>query len=119
MLGLIVLWGASQLVTATSNTLSLDGERRSLVRAMVRIVSQRAEGEAIWVASTSVNPAFPVVNLTGARWASRFVAVWLAAGVYTPEEKAQRPFPYHDFETLSEIERLQFDAVIDDHGGLP
>jgi hypothetical protein len=77
-------------------------------------VSERAHGEAIWFMSTSVTPAFPVVNLTGARWASRFCCVSFVAGVYTPEEKAARPFPYHDPEDMTELERFQLDAVMED-----
>ena len=54
------------------------------------------------------------MNLTGASWASRFCCVFIPPGVYTAEEKATTPFPYHDMNRLSELEQLQFDTGVED-----
>jgi hypothetical protein len=84
------------------------------MRELIPIVTERARGKPIWVMSTMLYPAFPLVNLTGSVWASRFSCVLILPGVYTLEEKATSPFPYHPMDELSEMEQWQFDSVIED-----
>jgi len=116
---LLSLWCGATLLRISAATFGWAGEPRSLIRALTRIVEERAPGQAIWLMSTSVNPAFPVVNLSGASWSSRFCCIWLAPALYTDAEKATRPFPYHDRDEMTELERFQIDAVIEDLEAAP
>jgi hypothetical protein len=107
-------WSAAVLARESTRVVSPGAERHSVVRQLVSLVSERASDRPIWVMSTEVWPAFPVVNLTGAGWASRFCCVFVPSGVYTPEEKATVPFPYHDMSRLGDLERMHYDAVVED-----
>jgi hypothetical protein len=118
-LTLLCVWSGAALLSAASAAFGWAGEPRSLVRALTRVVRERAAGEPIWVMSSSINPAFPVVNLSGASWSSRFCCVWMAPGLYSAEEKATRPFPYRDRDEMTELERFQIDAVIEDLEAAP
>jgi len=116
---LLTLWSGSAFLTNASAAFGWAEQPRSLVRALTRAVRERAEGKPIWVMSSSIDPAFPVVNLSGARWSSRFCCVWLAPGLYSADEKATRPFPYRSRDEMSELERFQMDAVIEDLEAAP
>lgn len=94
-------------------------ERPTLVKELTRVVAERAAGRPIYLMSTSVKPSFPVVNLSGARWASRFCCLWMLPGLYSPEERATRPFPYHAPGEMNEHERFLLDAVVADLRATP
>ncbi|MFP8873070.1 MAG: hypothetical protein VCB42_00750, partial [Myxococcota bacterium] len=81
---------------------------------LVDLVRSHAWSQPIWLMSTSVVPAFPVVNLSEARWSSRFCCLWLLPGLYTDEEKATWPFPYHERGDMTPTELYLGDAVVED-----
>ena len=115
----LLLWSGASLLRISSSTFGWTEEPRSLVRALVRVVEERAPGQPIWFMSSSVNPAFPVVNLSGATWSSRFCCLGFAPAMYTEEERARRPFPYRDRDEMGEIEQFQIDAVVADLEATP
>ena len=92
---------------------------RSVLTELVRVVQSNAWRQPIYLMSTSVTPAFPLVNLSGARWSSRFCCLWLLPGFYSAEERATRPFPYHSREDMSELERYLVNAVVADLEAAP
>jgi hypothetical protein len=81
---------------------------------LVRVVKEHAGEESILTLSTSVFPAFPLVNATGAEWPSRYWALWLLPGLYSPEEKSTSPFPYRTRDEMDELEREFLDNFVDD-----
>ena len=87
---------------------------RTVLRELVEVVRTHAWNRPIWLMSTSVTPSFPVVNLSEADWSSRFCCLWLLPGLYTQEEKATRPFPYHERGDMTPTERYLGDAVVED-----
>ncbi len=107
-------WSGGILARETAQVVAPGPNQDTVVRLLSNLVTERAHGRPIWVISTEVWPGFPVVNLTGASWTSRFCCVVIAALAYSPEEKATVPFPYHDLDRLTELEQLQFDAVVED-----
>lgn len=86
----------------------------SLNRVLTSLVRERAAGQSILALASTLNPAFPVVNLSGAHWAHRFCCMWALPAVYSAEEKATMPFPYHDLAQMGPIERYAFEALIED-----
>lgn len=46
--------------------------RKTPAALLAPVVKEHAPGQYIWVACTSLLPSFPLVNNTGAKWASRF-----------------------------------------------
>ena len=40
--------------------------------------------------------------------------MWVLPAVYSDEEKAQTPFPYHTRERMSALERFALDALVED-----
>jgi hypothetical protein len=111
---LLCVWSVRVLAEAGYNAFGAGRGRPSTTKVLTDVVVERAWHQPIYVMSTSVVPAFPVVNLSGSRWASRFSCLWYLAGSYTRDEKATKPFPYHDREEMGELERFALDAVVED-----
>ena len=88
--------------------------QRTVLGELVDVVRENAWRQPIWLMSTSVVPAFPLVNLSEARWSSRFCCLWLLPGLYSQQEKREVPFPYHDLGDMTPTERFLGDAVIED-----
>lgn len=109
---LITLLVGQRLAYAADRTVWRDREpaRQSFIDA----VTAQAGGKTVVVFSTDLRPAFPAVNLAGARWASRFSCYWLIPGLYSPEERATVPFPYRDPAQMGDTERYFIDSAIED-----
>lgn len=106
--------GASALGQSAWNVIGPGRQQRTLVKDLTLVVNEHAWNQSVWFLSTSVVPAFPVVNLSGARWSSRYCCLWLLPGLYSPQERAARPFVYRDREEMSDLERGLVDAVVED-----
>lgn len=86
-----------------------------LLSPMIRIVKDHAKGgRPILLLSSSVFPAFPLVNYSGARWSSRFNCLWFLPRIYSDVSSSEREFPYHSKDEIDVIERFLVDAVISD-----
>ena len=58
-----------------------------LVRELADFVRGRAPGQPIFVMSTNLWPAFPVVNLSSAEWPYRFNFLWPLPGFHADEPR--------------------------------
>ena len=112
--GLFGLVAAVALAWTLHQSFGPGRERPTLTRALTALVADRAAGQPILVLSSSVNPSFPVVNLSGARWAQRFCCMWVLPAVYSRAEKAVKPFPYHAYGEMGALERFAHDALVAD-----
>jgi len=116
----LVLWlvfnlvAAGALLRATWQVLGPGAQERTLVGDLAAVAREHAFGRSIWFLSTSIVPAFPVVNLSEARWSSRYCCLWVVPGLYTPAERQARPFPYRTPSEMGALERGLFDAVVED-----
>jgi len=110
----LLLWSGATFALQTSRLVNRDPGDRTIVAELARLVGEYARGKPIWLMSTSVMPAFPVVNLSGAKWSSRYCCVSFVASQYSEQERRTNPFPYHDMARLSELEKRQYDEVIED-----
>jgi hypothetical protein len=90
-----------------------DGIRSPLAEPLIDIVHERAAGKPIFVMSSAVSPAFPLVNLSGATWPYRFKSLSFVTIYYgdidDPSHAAYRP-------PAAQVagERALFDDVVEE-----
>lgn len=113
-LSLLIAASGVRLADAVNDAWGAGRSEPSLVRTLAGAVAQEAAGREVLALSTSIPPLFPAVELGGARWSSRFGCLWILPGLYSAEEKARRPFPYHAPEKAPDTERYLLDAVVAD-----
>ena len=89
------------------------GIHSPLVGRLDEIVRAAAAGQPIYVLSSSVNPAFPLVNLSDTRWPYHYNTLWLLPTYYRndPHGDGAR---YHSPDTQPPGERAFFDAIVSD-----
>jgi hypothetical protein len=78
------------------------------------IVRTWGGGGPIVAISDIMQPAFPLVNSAGVSYGSSFSCLWMLPGLYARERMAGSPFPYHDFNRMTPLERYMIDAVVGD-----
>jgi hypothetical protein len=116
---LALAWAVPRFASALQQTWGEDGRRHTVVGELTKLVKRQGWPRPLLALSTSVDPAFPVVNLSGVQWSSRFCCMWLIPGSYSARERATTPFPYHSLEAMGAIERYALDAVVEDMESLP
>ena len=108
VLSVLMMWrSAAPLLSAE--------EEDSTVVGMIELIRQYPRGVPIYVMSSMIYPAFPVVNYSGASWSGRFPLLWFLPGFYLNERRVNAvPFPYTPLDQMSPLERTFFDSVITD-----
>ena len=81
---------------------------------LVRLVRTRAAGERVYVMSYHLRSAYPLINYSGARSASRFPQLWILAAEYLDQLKSSEPLRYHAEREMSPSERYLNQAVLED-----
>lgn len=89
---------------------SIRGDYPPVVRALANTVGAGGRGEPVYVLSTSVWPAFPVVNLVGAQWPFHYHALWPLPAFYRGSGDAG----YHLPAQQSPEEHAFFETVVGD-----
>lgn len=80
---------------------------------LARVVHAHARpGDYIFVFSTSISPAFPLVNSTDTRWATSIQPLWMLPGLYPDLPPGTSSFPYHRWEDMGEIERFMLERSV-------
>jgi hypothetical protein len=93
---------------------ALVGNESPLAGPLIPFVRAAAgPGQPVYVLSTSVNPAFPLINLTGTTWPYRYNTLWLLPTYYRDEED-RGVAVYHAPAAQSPGERAFFDEIIAD-----
>ena len=81
----------------------------------MRSVLERPAAASFFTIGGTMRSSFPLAIVTGVAYESRFHSLWLLGGSYAGECPGRcRPFPYHDLDEMTEAERYEFDAVVDD-----
>lgn len=83
-----------------------------VITAMTDAVRQSAAGEPVYLFSTSVWPAFPVVNLAGARWPYHYNCLWPLPALYRGLPGTEPRYRLPDEQ--GRVERAFFDTVVND-----
>src|SRR5262249_51952918 len=89
------------------------GVRFGVYPPLLDIVRREAAGRPMFVMSSSVRPAFPLLNLADARWPYHFNSLWLLPPDYHHDANAG-PAAYHRPDAQSAGERAFFQAVVRD-----
>jgi hypothetical protein len=95
-----------------------EGLRPSL-KELIPVVEEHANRKPILVLSSSVFPAFPLVNYSNALWSSRFNCLWLLPGSYQNSSLSQAGSLYHNYNQMDDVERFLFQGVISDMANKP
>ena len=81
---------------------------------LVRLVHGHAANEGVFVMSYHIRSAYPLLNYSGGRSASRFPHLWILAAEYLTQMKQERPLRYHEPREMSASERYLNRAVRED-----
>jgi hypothetical protein len=87
------------------------GLRSPFVEPLIDLVHQRAAGKPIFVLSSSVGPAFPLVNLSEATWPYRFKSLSFVS-IYYKDLDNPATAVYRPPQAQSAAERAFFDEVV-------
>ena len=98
--------------SARSDVQAILGREQGGIQVLADVVSDLAVGEPIYALSTNMAPAFPVVNLAGARWPYHYHFLWLIPGLY--HGRTGTPIPYRAPDAQGPMERAFFDTVVSD-----
>jgi hypothetical protein len=61
----------------------------ALMSRLLPIVQEEAYGEPLYIFSTHVTPAFPLVNYSKAQWPCRFHSLWPLPGIFRAREEGR------------------------------
>jgi len=100
-----------QIFIPIKNNLRNPPYDRIMTQKLIELVKKHAQNEFIFLFSTSVSPAFPVVNYTHNDWASRFNCLWFLPALYPHDYRPQR---YHKKSEMNYIEQYIFTTTISD-----
>ena len=107
----IALVSLDELAAASGQ--AVDSDRKEFER-LVRLVHSHAADEGVFVMSYHIRSAYPLINYSGARSASRFPHLWILASEYLDELRRERPLRYHERSEMSPSERYLNRAVLQD-----
>lgn len=111
LLGTLAVVGVQNAVQAFG--LARDSEADQL-RELIGLVRSRAAGEPVFVFSYHIGSAYPLINYSGARSASRFPQLWILAADYLDALHRPGPLEYHVPAEMSPSERYLNQAVRED-----
>jgi hypothetical protein len=100
--------------TAAAAAAPGDESQREHFERLVRLVRARAAGESIYVMSYHIGSAYPLINYSGTRSASRFPQLWMLPAAYMDQLRGDRPLQFHEPEEMSPSERYMNRAVLED-----
>jgi len=81
---------------------------------LLPLVRSHAAGEGIYVLSHHLRSAYPLVNYSGARSASRFPQLWILAAEYRDALERPGPLRYHTPAEMSPSERYLNQSALED-----
>jgi hypothetical protein len=105
---------AIALLTLASAGILRGGYQSIYVEHLTPVVRKHAAGSAIYIFTSNVSAAFPLVNVAGVRWASRFPMQWLLPGLVRRRAELAQQGVAVEPEGLREIRRYAVDSVVAD-----
>ena len=78
---------------------------------LMEVVEQHAAGESILALSHLLQTGFPLVNLTGTRWASPYAHLWMVPAMYSDERGYALPIGYRETGEWQPLEQQMFDRI--------
>ncbi len=106
------------VATGTGRILNRDPVTRTTEAQLSRLVNavrrHNPPGGSLYGMSYSNEAGFPLVNYSGARWASRFPHLWIIESVYHDQLYAAAPLRFHAPAAMGAAVRYLHDAVHQD-----
>jgi hypothetical protein len=90
------------------------GVEQVQLERVLPVVRALAAGQSVYVMSYHIGSAYPLINYSGARSASRFPQLWILPAAYTDELAGSGPLRYHAPDEMSPSERYLNQAVFED-----
>ena len=109
-----VISGSEYSVTVLLDLQNPAGREKTRTARLAKLVDEHAKGHSIYLMSDILGDAFPLVNYTEVRWASRFPSLWMLPGIYPGKPGSTGTIRFHPIEAMGDMERYQFEAVITD-----
>lgn len=107
------------MVWVVADVVVRDRYENSFFDAMLPIVRQHAGRSPIYIFSTNVSAAFPLITYSDAQWSSRFPTLWLLPGLVRKASMVGSNGAQVDGTILAEIKRYLIDAVVSDISARP
>ncbi len=108
----------SAVTTAVARAGHRDPARRAEATRIAELVAavrrHAGPGGSLYVLSYTNESGFPLVNYSGARWASRFPHLWILEAIYHDRLGAPPPVRFHPPERMGAAERYLNRAVYED-----
>ena len=89
-------------------------EQTQLDELVAAVRRHTPPGGSLYILSYTIESGFPLVNYSGARWASRFPHLWIIEAVYQDQLHRPSPLRFHSQEEMGPAERYLNDAVSED-----
>jgi hypothetical protein len=89
-------------------------EQTQLDELVAAVRRHTPAGGSLYILSYTIESGFPLVNYSGARWASRFPHLWIIEAVYQDQLHRPSPLRFHSQEEMGPAERYLNDAVSED-----
>ncbi len=109
---LVTVAGAT-MVRAAAGAAGYDPKRAEF-EERARIVREHAGNGRVFVMSYHIGSAYPLINYSGVRSASRFPQLWILPAAYWDELHADAPLRFRRREQMSPVERYLNDAAYAD-----
>jgi hypothetical protein len=108
---LVAIIAIGQVVAAAGRA---DDPEHEQFEELLRLVRARDPSHGLFVMSYHIRSAYPLINYTGARSASRFPHLWILAAEYLDRLKGPGPLRYRESAEMSASERYLNHAVLED-----
>jgi hypothetical protein len=106
------------VVVSAQNVTSVMGLNRGAEQVQLErvlpVVRALAARQGVYVMSYHIGSAYPLINYSGARSASRFPQLWIFPAAYMDQLAGSAPLRYHAPDEMSPSERYLNQAVFED-----
>jgi hypothetical protein len=90
------------------------GVEQVQLERVLPVLRPLAAGQSVYVMSYHIGSAYPLINYSGARSASRFPQLWILPAAYMDQLAGSAPLRYHAPDEMSPSERYLNQAVFED-----
>jgi hypothetical protein len=107
----VVVVSAQNLASAMG---LIRGVEQVQLERVLPVLRPLAAGQSVYVMSYHIGSAYPLINYSGARSASRFPQLWIFPASYMDQLAGRAPLRYHAPDEMSPSERYLNQAVFED-----
>ncbi len=90
----------------------IKGNRNQFIQHFITVSNKYATKSSMFIFTSYVEYAFPMINYTNVEWASRFPSLWLLPGIINQQSLAKENIRLRD--NVQHIKQYLFDSVVED-----